>query len=141
LKIEFEQRVSQIILENMTGLGIQPFVDGIVETHLTVSGDGDFFRMHNDNGQPTGATRVLTFVYYLVQEPKRFTGGELRLFDLRVENGIWMAADTFRDIVPEPNMLVLFPSHILHEILEVHVPDRVFANSRFTLNGWLRRPA
>lgn len=67
-----------------------------------------------------------------------FSGGELRPFDRGVEQVRWVPAETFREIVPEDNLLVLFPSSALHEIRPVRCPSRAFADSRFTLNGWLR---
>jgi SM-20-related protein len=28
----------------------------------------------------------------------------------------------------------------MHEVQAVHCPSRAFADSRFTLNGWIRQP-
>jgi SM-20-related protein len=35
--------------------------------------------------------------------------------------------------------LVVFPSRYLHEVLPVSCPSQTFADSRFTINGWVRR--
>ncbi|HEY2383822.1 MAG TPA: proline hydroxylase, partial [Terriglobia bacterium] len=35
--------------------------------------------------------------------------------------------------------IVFFPCEQLHEITSVKCPSQLFADSRFTLNGWLRR--
>jgi SM-20-related protein len=42
-------------------------------------------------------------------------------------------------IVPQPNQIVFFPCSLLHEITPVECPSRAFADSRFTLNGWLHK--
>jgi Rps23 Pro-64 3,4-dihydroxylase Tpa1-like proline 4-hydroxylase len=36
-------------------------------------------------------------------------------------------------------MLLLFPSTNDHEVLPVRVPTGAFADSRFTINGWIHR--
>jgi Rps23 Pro-64 3,4-dihydroxylase Tpa1-like proline 4-hydroxylase len=37
------------------------------------------------------------------------------------------------------NQIVFFPSETLHEVLPVECPSGEFADSRFTVNGWLHR--
>src|SRR5262249_19683336 len=45
-------------------------------------------------------------------------------------------------ITPRQNTLVLFQSSYDHEVMPVRCPSRKFANSRFTVNGWIiREPA
>jgi Rps23 Pro-64 3,4-dihydroxylase Tpa1-like proline 4-hydroxylase len=41
--------------------------------------------------------------------------------------------------VPQQNQIVFFPCSVLHEITPVECPSRAFADSRFTLNGWLHK--
>jgi len=105
------------------------------EVQITASNDGDFFGLHSDNSEPPYERRELSFVYYFHREPKPFSGGELRL------DGHAACADPtpYETVVPERNMLVVFPSALLHEVLPVHCASRAFADSRFTLNGWLHR--
>jgi Rps23 Pro-64 3,4-dihydroxylase Tpa1-like proline 4-hydroxylase len=98
---------------------------GRIERQITASNDGDFFRLHVDGGPDD--TREITFVYFLHGEPRRFSGGELRIRDSTV--------------TPCGDTLVLFSSCSVHEVLPVHVPTRQFADSRFTVNGWIHRSA
>ena len=120
-------------------LGHERFPVSRVEAQITASNDGDFFRWHNDNGQGEIATREITFVYFFHREPKQFQGGELRLYDSRWENGMYRPQETYRTIVPQQNQAILFLSSLAHEITPVECPSRAFADSRFTLNGWLHR--
>lgn len=115
-----------------------------IDTQITASNDGDFYRAHRDNGasEPVDIPlRQLSFVYYFHSEPKAFTGGLLRFHDLadgEVENQSRMIIKT---IVPRQNTIVFFHSSYEHEVLPVTCPSREFGNSRFTLNGWLIREA
>ena len=120
-------------------LGHERFPVSRVEAQVTASNDGDFFRWHNDNGQGEIASREITFVYFFHREPKQFQGGELRLYDSRWENGMYRPQETYRTIVPQQNQAILFLSSLAHEITPVECPSRAFADSRFTLNGWLHR--
>lgn len=119
-------------------LNITPSGEGRLERQMTAHNDGDYFKLHNDNGSPDTADRVVSFVYYCNRLPKRFSGGELRLFDSRVENGYWVAADTFETVEPINNSIVFFLSRLLHEVMPIHCASRDFADSRFTFNGWVR---
>ncbi len=120
-------------------LDMQPFSISRVETQITASNDGDFFRHHCDNAEEEIATRELTFVYFFHREPKAFEGGELRLHGAYRENGAWFSTGDYRAIVPEQNQMILFRSSLLHEITPVVCPSQAFSDSRFTVNGWLHR--
>lgn len=110
-----------------------------IECQLTAHNDGHFYKVHNDNGSAGTANRMISYVYYFNQQPKAYTGGELRLYDTRVQNNIYVADDNYHDVVPRDNSIVFFLPRYLHEVLPVSCPDRKFANSRFTINGWVRQ--
>lgn len=110
-----------------------------IETQATASNHGDFFRCHSDNGAEVVATREVTFVYFFHREPKQFSGGELRIYDSRRENDNYVPTANYRTIVPEQNQLVVFASGLSHEITPVDCPSGQFADSRFTVNGWIHR--
>ncbi|MFN3359869.1 MAG: 2OG-Fe(II) oxygenase [Pseudanabaenaceae cyanobacterium] len=133
------QRVRQIYPHVLTYLQQPYFEVSTIECQLTMHNDGNYYRIHNDNGSPECATRVLTYVYYFYREPKGFTGGELRLYNMKEEGGYLVAADSYTDIQPLNNSVVFFMSGVMHEVLPVRCPSRLFADSRFTINGWLRR--
>jgi Rps23 Pro-64 3,4-dihydroxylase Tpa1-like proline 4-hydroxylase len=119
--------------------GREPFPISRVEAQTTASNHGDFFGCHSDNGAEEVATREITFVYFFHREPKQFSGGELRIYDSRRENDNYVPTANYRTIVPEQNQLVLFASGLSHEITPVDCPSGQFADSRFTINGWVHR--
>jgi len=118
-------------------LVLEPFWPSRAEIQITSSNHGDFFRCHSDNGHEDIQSRALTFVYFFHREPKKFRGGELRLYDSRRENGDYVRAENYRTIVPRQNQIVFFPSSLEHEITPVDCASQAFADSRFTVNGWL----
>lgn len=133
------QRIHQMFPDIISKLGIPSFQISQVEAQLTAHNDGNFYKIHNDNGSPDTATRELTYVYYFYQEPKPFSGGELVIYDSKIENNYYVQAETFRTVEPRNNSIVLFLSRYMHEVLPVCCPSQQFADSRFTINGWLRR--
>jgi len=118
----------------------RPFFDvSRVESQLTASNDSEYFRIHNDNSQANWPSREITYVYFFHQEPRPFSGGELVLYDSREEGDALEPVAVRKRIAPEQNTIVFFESSALHEVTPVHCPSRRFADSRFTLNGWLHR--
>ena len=115
-----------------------------IDTQITASNHGDFFKVHQDNSsiEPLDIPlRELSYVYYFNSEPKAFSGGQLRIYNS--ENGEVQSSEKkgTRTITPSQNTLVLFPSSYDHEVLPVRCPTGKFMNSRFTVNGWLIRDA
>jgi Rps23 Pro-64 3,4-dihydroxylase Tpa1-like proline 4-hydroxylase len=132
-------RIHSALPRVLEKLGMKAFPVSRLETQITASNHGDFFRHHSDNQEEEIANRQLTFVYFFHREPKAFHGGELRLHDSHRENGVWTYTGDYRAVVPEQNQIVFFRSEMLHEITPVVCSSRVFADSRFTVNGWLHR--
>lgn len=110
-----------------------------VDAQITASNNGDFFKMHSDSGERELASREITFVYFFHREPKAFRGGELRIYDSRLENGEYVSAGSYQAIEPKRNRIVFFPSELLHEVMPVACASKAFVDSRFTLNGWFLR--
>ena len=154
--VDFEQRKSRVLYDLdehedlisgrilsylpriLPAVGLDPFPIAQVEAQITASNHGDYFRPHEDNGSPGLETRVLTFVYFFHREPRPFRGGELRIYD--PQDGGDGRSRRIHSIVPGQNQLVLFPSHLVHEITPVECRSGRFRDSRFTLNGWFHRP-
>jgi Rps23 Pro-64 3,4-dihydroxylase Tpa1-like proline 4-hydroxylase len=132
------QLVRKITPQIITHLNINNFAIGQIESQMTAHNHGNYYKLHNDNGSPDSATRVLTYVYYYYREPKPFTGGELVIYDSKIENGYSVAAESRKVIQPTNNTIIFFPSHCMHEVLPVSCPSEYFADSRFTINGWVR---
>jgi Rps23 Pro-64 3,4-dihydroxylase Tpa1-like proline 4-hydroxylase len=108
-----------------------------VECQVTAHNDGDFYGMHNDSGAAGLEHRTISYVYYFRASPKPFRGGELRLYEVAVKNGVYEAGDEHWLIEPKDNSAVFFPSHTMHEVLPVNCRSKQFADSRFTVNGWI----
>jgi SM-20-related protein len=137
----FRSKMVSIAGDLAKRFGIPPFQVADVECQMTAHNDGNYFKLHNDNGSPDTATRVLSYVYYFHNEPKAYSGGEFRLYHSRVENGTLHCGEVAGDIVPKNNSVLFFPSHCHHEVLPVRCPSQRFADGRFTINGWIRRAA
>jgi Rps23 Pro-64 3,4-dihydroxylase Tpa1-like proline 4-hydroxylase len=133
------ERIRAALPQVLRTLGMEEFSIAGSEVQITASNDGDFFRFHNDNGSGPVAARHLTFVYFFHREPRPFEGGELRIHDARLKDGHYVSEGSYQTIVPRQNQIVFFPCELLHEITPVNCPSGQFSNSRFTLNGWLRR--
>jgi Rps23 Pro-64 3,4-dihydroxylase Tpa1-like proline 4-hydroxylase len=133
------ERMKPVLPQVLKKLGMEPFTIAGVETQITASNDADFFQFHSDNGSEPVASRYLTFVYFFHREPRGFEGGELRIHDARLQHDEYVSEGTYQTIVPQQNQIVFFPCELLHEITPVKCASGHFADSRFTLNGWLRR--
>jgi hypothetical protein len=132
-------RIQACLPRVLQKLGCDLFPVAKVEAQITASNHGDFFGHHLDNDHELTASRELTFVYFFHREPKAFDGGNLRIYHMRRENGEYVSTGNYQNIVPEQNQMVLFLSSLLHEITPVECPSGAFADSRFTVNGWLHR--
>jgi len=135
----FNERVRANLPSVLKRLEHAPFEIERIEIQATASGDGDFYQLHLD--EYGGGLRELSFVYFFYRIPKRFSGGELRICDaMSIDgevDGRPKADNASHILVPKQNAIVFFPSRSLHEILPVRVPSRGFADSRFTINGWI----
>jgi len=118
--------------------GVAPFDIGVKELEMVAYNDGAHFKPHIDvltgTARHERGDRILSGVYYFHREPKRFSGGALRIYAFGVEGD-----DMFVDLSPEQNSFVLFPSWVRHEVREVACPSGQFADSRFAVNCWLYR--
>jgi Rps23 Pro-64 3,4-dihydroxylase Tpa1-like proline 4-hydroxylase len=135
------ERIRCVLPSVLHQLGMEEFPVTRVEAQITSSNDGDFFGAHSDDSQETIASRRLTFVYFFHRDPRQFEGGELRLHDSRANEPHLSTrsyqTSGYQTIVPQQNQIVFFPCSLLHEITPVECPSQAFADSRFTLNGWL----
>jgi len=130
-------RIRGVLPSVLDQLGIEPFPVTRVEAQITASNDGDFFAAHTDDGQKAISSRCLTFVYFFHREPRQFEGGELLLHGASSTKGGSAGAGSHQSISPRQNQIVFFPCSCLHEITPVVCQSQAFADSRFTLNGWL----
>ena len=134
------ERVGSALPELFAKLGTRPF-DPRMELELAAHNDGAFYKAHIDTftgEEDRTSDRVLSGVFYFYREPKAFSGGALRLY--RFGSTEAEPGDSI-DIEPEQNSFAVFPSWARHEVRPVSCPSRAFADSRFAVNCWLRRPA
>ncbi|MBE9175396.1 2OG-Fe(II) oxygenase [Synechocystis salina LEGE 06155] len=133
------ERIKQKLPELLDQLNFSPFEIAEIEVQLTAHNDGCYYRIHNDAGSKKTASRQITYVYYFYQEPKAFSGGELKLYDTELQNSSIITHANFQTITPTNNCIIFFNSRCRHEVMPVVCPSREFAHSRFTINGWIRR--
>lgn len=133
------ERIKSVLPQVLEKLGMEEFSVANVEAQITASSDGDFFHFHADNASERVASRYLTFVYFFHREPRLFEGGELRIHDAHLEDNVYVSEGSYQAIVPQQNQIVFFPCELMHEITPVKCPSLDFSDSRFTVNGWLRR--
>jgi Rps23 Pro-64 3,4-dihydroxylase Tpa1-like proline 4-hydroxylase len=130
----FQPRVKEALSEVLPRLQVAPFPVGEVELQMTVHRSGGFYKIHQDSGKEEGHGRRVSYVYYFYRVPKRFTGGDLLLYDTDIEDGTYAAE--FSRIETLDNSIVFFPSAYCHQVTTVHCETDDFGDSRFTLNGW-----
>lgn len=117
-------------------LGMAPFALAAFEIRLAAHGDGDFFKPHRDTmvGEDRAFSRhdrLITAVYYMHRQPRRFAGGDLLLHSFDQSPALV--------IEPRDNRLVAFPSFLVHEVTPVAVPDGEWADARFSVSCWFDR--
>jgi hypothetical protein len=107
-----------------------------LELELVAHNDGAFYKRHIDTQTASEREniRVLSGVYYFHAEPKAFSGGALRLYAIGDPAG-----QTFVEVEPAQNTLLVFPSWAPHEVRSVRCPSGRFADSRFAINCWVHR--
>jgi Rps23 Pro-64 3,4-dihydroxylase Tpa1-like proline 4-hydroxylase len=133
------ERVKTVLPSVLKRLNMEECPITRTEVQVTASNDGDSFAVHTDDGHDEVASRYLTFVYFFHREPKQFTGGELRIHDSRLRGKQYVSEGSYQTIVPEENQIVFFRCAMVHEITPVQCSSGAFADSRFTLNGWIHR--
>ncbi|MEM1172372.1 MAG: 2OG-Fe(II) oxygenase [Cyanobacteria bacterium P01_H01_bin.35] len=136
-KTRISQRIKLVLPQVLTKLGQQEFPVARIEAQVTAHNHGHYYQMHNDNGTPEVTKREITYVYYFYQQPKQFSGGELVLYDEKIDNNYYKQANSFKKIAVKNNSIIFFLSRYWHEVLPVNCPSKNFADSRFTINGWI----
>jgi SM-20-related protein len=112
------------------------------EFEITAYPDGGHIGEHIDTRTKKNNVRILSCIYYFAATPRRFDGGELRLYGFPKPNfGGIPAPASFVDIEPRTDTLVVFPSWLRHQVLPVRVASGAWADSRFTVNCWVHRAA
>ncbi|KAI8608834.1 GlcNAc-domain-containing protein [Chytriomyces sp. MP71] len=87
--------------------------------------DGSFYREHSDSS-PLLPGRIVTAILYLTEDWQQGQGGELRIHATAKAS----TESDFTDIAPLFNRLLIFKSHIPHEVLPTHC-------DRYAITMWL----
>jgi len=111
----------------------------MVESQLTASNDGDFYNSHMDTDGAKPDDRVIACVYYFYRDPKGFSGGDLRMYDMLDSGHGLRRANTFQTIEPANNRLVAFTAKTFHELRPIRCPSKEFEDSRFAITNWIHR--
>ncbi len=88
-------------------------------TKVSAYGNGDFYHWHRD-GNEDG---ILTVLYMLCKEPRKFTGGDLMLK--------W--GENERTIPFENNTILIFPRNTPHMVTDIKLDSDDFYDKRFTI--------
>lgn len=120
-QVQAQQHIA--MLAELSQLLNQAFFFGLndIEAHFACYNAGEAYALHRDNPQQKNH-RVISSVFYLHQTWQPHDGGELRLQD---------RSNQWHIIQPLPNRLVIFDSHLLHEVLQSH-------QQRLSITAWLR---
>lgn len=130
----FVQRALAQLPEVCAAFGCGEFAVQDVEVELVAHGDGAFFSCHSDTlgGRSRAGRwpRRVTMVYYLHALPKAFSGGDLRYYSID--------GTKFKDIEPDCDEMVAFPSWALHSVERVSLDSGAFRDRRFAVNMWIK---
>jgi len=126
----FQALFTQLLTDSyqawLTTLDATAFEQIHVELQIAAYGDGAHFAFHTDTGTSHAPTRrMLTAIYYFYRDPKLFTGGDLRLYDLRAR--------------PNSESPAFVTIELGHEVMPVTQTTGNFADFRFVVNCWLHR--
>jgi Rps23 Pro-64 3,4-dihydroxylase Tpa1-like proline 4-hydroxylase len=135
----FQSRLKLYLPHIQVLLNVTPFRLGNFEIQLTASNDDDYYKAHADHSPENAemASRQITYVYYLSREPMPFTGGGFLLYRHWPDPSSYQNIKSITTITPRNNDLIAFASNRWHELDIVRCPSGKFADSRFTVNGWL----
>ena len=122
--------LARLRMECLSRCGIEAYVRG----YLT----GGFFAAHYDDQLDRHRRRKLNFVYFFHRQPRRFSGGDLLLYDTDVDAEAF-SQENFSRIVPLRNSIIFFPSRCWHSVTPVQCETDDFGDGRWVVNGHVER--
>lgn len=131
----FREAIDRRMGEIFDSVGIRAFENPVLELECVAHRDGGKFAEHIDTLTDSSrgkSDRIVSAVYYFHREPRGFTGGQLALHGIGSKERV--------EIEPVHDRLAIFPSFAPHEVRPVSVPGDAFADARFSINCWIRRP-
>lgn len=134
LRAIFDPLLTPRLPEFIEALQAEPFNAAKHTLRLDTTPDGGFGKMHQDVG--FGAR--LIFLYYFHTHPKKFTGGDLLIFDQHVNDNA-PAHDSFTTLRHVDNTLVVFEPHYFHQVTKVKAIEGSLSplDSRLSVCGFV----
>ena len=126
-------RIEQVIPEILTRLRLEDPGRYRITMNLRVYPAGGFYTIHCDNRDEPFRDRVLSFICFFHPEPRRFSGGDLLLYDSNQRGGHPVPA--FSRIEPFRGGIVFFMCEGWHQVTPVECDSDDFGAGRFVLSG------
>ena len=133
VRLWFLPRLEHAIPEILTRLRLEDLGRYRIEMNIRVYPAGGFYTIHCDNRVAPFRDRVLSFICFFHPEPKRFSGGDLLLYDSNQRGGHPVPA--FSRIEPFRGGIVFFMSEDWHQVTPVECDADDFGAGRFVLSG------
>ena len=131
-------KIRSVLPDVLARLGMPGLDRYRIDMSIRVYLGGGFYRAHSDSLSMGHHSRVLSFVYFFHREPRRFSGGDLLLYDTDVDTYAWTCT-AFSRIVPLRNSIVFFPSACWHQVCPVQCETDDFGDGRWAVNGHVGR--
>ena len=134
-RTRFANAIADATPRLLEATGVSDWSPRHTQLELAAHRDGGFFLPHIDTHTADAGVRqvrVVSAVYYMHRSPRRFSGGELAIFD-----PFGKAQETV--VEARHDRLVAFPSFLLHEVRPIAVTGNAFEHARFSVNCWLWR--
>ncbi len=128
------------IIENLPLICQKLNTDNVSTSNIRISLlhgiGGHYTDLHQD---VTDNNMKVTVLYYLRNESKSFTGGNLQLFSSKTTDGCREdhSEGNFIDIAPEDNSLVVFRSDTFHHVTEIVSNSQKFEDGRFAVTAFI----
>ena len=133
-----DPKIRSVLPDVLARLGMPGFDRYGIEMGMRVYLEGGFYRAHSDSRSLHYRSRVLSFVYFFHRQPRRFSGGDLLLYDTDVDTYAW-TWEAFSRIVPLRNSIVFFPGACWHQVCPVQCETDDFGDGRWAVNGHVSR--
>ena len=137
-RLRIVPKIRSVLPDVLARLGMAGLDRYQLEVAMRVYLTGGFFRAHRDSAYGVFRSRKLNFVYFFHRRPRRFSGGDLLLYDMDVDANTWVSG-AFSRITPLRNGIVFFPSACWHQATPVQCGTDDFEDGRWVLNGHVRR--
>ena len=137
-RLRIVPKIRSVLPDVLARLGMAGLDRYQLEVAMRVYLTGGFFQAHRDSAYEAFRSRKLSFVYFFHRRPRRFSGGDLLLYDTDVDAGACDSA-AFSRITPLRNGIVFFPSACWHQATPVQCGTDDFEDGRWVLNGHVRR--